>query len=119
MGKSLRDLKIPVGDVLTSPTYRALETVRYAQLGSPHTYPELGDGGQSMQAATDAQTAWLKNQVAQIPKGTNTIIVTHFPNINRAFPELSTGLADGEALVFGPGSTLVARIKIEDWPTLK
>jgi phosphohistidine phosphatase SixA len=119
MGKALRDLKIPVGDVLTSPTYRALETVRYAQLGSPHTYPELGDGGQSMQAATDAQTAWLKNQVAQIPKGTNTIIVTHFPNINRAFPELSTGLADGEALVFGPGSTLVARIKIEDWPTLK
>jgi hypothetical protein len=72
-----------------------------------------------MQAATDAQTAWLKNQVAQIPKGTNTIIVTHFPNINRAFPELSTGLADGEALVFGPGSTFVARIKIEDWPTLK
>jgi phosphohistidine phosphatase SixA len=119
MGKALRDLKIPVGDVLTSPTYRALETVRYAQLGSPHAYPELGDGGQSMQAATDAQTAWLKNQVAQIPKGTNTIIVTHFPNINRAFPELSTGLADGEALVFGPGSTLVARIKIEDWPTLK
>src|SRR5580698_2239384 len=35
MGKALRDLKIPVGDVFTSPTYRALETVKYAQLGTP------------------------------------------------------------------------------------
>src|SRR5688500_13731871 len=32
MGEAIRRLKIPVGDVLTSPTYRARETVRYAQL---------------------------------------------------------------------------------------
>jgi hypothetical protein len=30
MGKALRDLKIPIGSVLTSPTYRAVETVRLA-----------------------------------------------------------------------------------------
>src|SRR5499427_3466980 len=30
MGKALRDLKIPIGNVLSSPTYRALETVRLA-----------------------------------------------------------------------------------------
>src|SRR3981189_2199503 len=30
MGKALRDLQIPIGDVLSSPTYRALETVKYA-----------------------------------------------------------------------------------------
>src|SRR5579883_855155 len=29
MGKALRDLKIPIGEVLSSPTYRALETVKY------------------------------------------------------------------------------------------
>src|ERR1700674_1805396 len=52
MGTALRDLKIPVGEVLTSPTYRALETVRYAQLGNPHSYPELGDNGRSMQGGT-------------------------------------------------------------------
>jgi phosphohistidine phosphatase SixA len=34
MGKALHDLKIPLGEVLSSPTYRALETVRYAQLGT-------------------------------------------------------------------------------------
>src|SRR5687768_12850394 len=49
MGQALRDLKIPVGDVLSSPTYRALETVKFAQLAKPMPIPELGDGGQSMQ----------------------------------------------------------------------
>ena len=48
--------------------------------------------------------------------------MTHFPNIRAAFPEL-TNVADGEALVYGPdgkgGATLVARIKIEEWPKLK
>jgi len=122
MGKAFRDLKIPVGTVLSSPTYRALETVRLAQFGVPKTFEELGDGGQSMAGTTEAQAAWLRSKVTEIPKGTNTLIVTHFPNINRAFPKESAGLEDGEALVFGSegatGATLVARIKIQDWPNL-
>ena len=122
MGKALRDLKIPVGEVLASPTYRALETVRYAQLGNPRTYPELGDNGQSMQGGTEAQAAWLRNRVTQFPSGSNTFLVTHLPNIAGAFPQSSSGLDDGESLVFGPdgkgGATLVARIKVEEWPRL-
>jgi hypothetical protein len=47
----------------------------------------------------------------------------HFPNINRAFPQLLSGLADGEALVFGPdgkgGAALVARVKIKEWPKMR
>jgi phosphohistidine phosphatase SixA len=50
MGRALRDLKIPVGEVLTSPTYRALETVRLAQLADPRTQTELGDGGRACRA---------------------------------------------------------------------
>lgn len=123
MGKALRDLKIPVGDVLASPTYRALETVRYAQLGNPRTYPELGDNGQSMQGGTEAQAAWLRTRVTQFPSGSNTILVTHLPNIAGAFPQSASGLDDGESLVFGPdgkgGATVVARIKVEAWPGLR
>src|SRR5579863_407571 len=123
MGKALRELKIPVGEVLTSPTYRALETVRYAQFGAPHPYTELGDNGRSMQGGTEAQATWLRNRVRQFPSGANTILVTHFPNIRDAFPEFAAGLADGEALVFGPdgkgGAALVARIKIEEWPGMR
>jgi phosphohistidine phosphatase SixA len=123
MGKALRDLKIPVGEVLTSPTYRALETVRLAQLANPKTSAELGDGGQSMQGVTEAQAEWLKKAVTQVPKGTNTLYITHMPNIARAFPNLATGVSDGESLVFRPdrqsGAPLVGRIKIEEWPRLR
>ena len=114
MGKELRDLKIPIGSVLTSPTYRALETIRYAQFGKPEAFPELGDNGQSMQGGTEAQATWLRKKVTEFPKGTNTLIVTHMPNMSRAFPESTNNLADGEALIFGP-SGVVARVKIEEW----
>ena len=114
MGKALRDLKIPIGAVLTSPTYRALETIRYAQFGTPQAFPELGDNGQSMQGGTEAQASWLRKKVTELPKGANTLIVTHMPNMSRAFPQSTERLEDGEALVFGPSGVL-ARIKIEEW----
>ena len=123
MGNALRDLKIPIGSVLTSPTYRALETVRLAKLPSPSPVPELSDGGASMQPVAAAPGAWLQKKVTEFPKGSNTILVTHMPNLTAAFPALATNVADGEALVFGPdgrgGATLVARIKIDDWPRMK
>jgi phosphohistidine phosphatase SixA len=121
MGNALRALHIPIGSVLSSPTYRARETIRLAGLPAPTLHDQLGEGGQDMQAAAAPRVAWLKNQVAQFPKGSNTLMVTHFPNITAAFGELATGLGDGEALVFGPGSggaVLLGRVKIEDWPTL-
>lgn len=122
LGKAWRDLKIPVGEVFTSPTYRALETVKYAQLGTPKPVAELGENGQSMQGGTEAQAVWLRNAVKEFPSGKNTILVTHLPNIRGAFPEMAD-VADGEALVYGPdgkgGAALVARIKIEEWPGLK
>lgn len=123
MGDALHKLKIPLGEVLSSPTYRALETVKYAKLGEAKTYRELGDGGKSMQGGTNTQARWLQNRVMRFPVGTNTIIVTHNPNLTAAFPALATGVADGEALVFGPdgrgGATLVARIKIGEWPSFQ
>ena len=122
MGKALRDLRIPIGNVLSSPTYRALETVRLAQFGTPETFAELGDNGQSMQGGTPAQAEWLQKQVAHFPTATNTILVTHLPNIAGAFPQLASGLVDGEALIFGPNgkgqAILVARVKIEEWPAM-
>lgn len=123
MGKALRDLKIPVGEVLSSPTYRALETVKLAQLPNVQPRTELGDGGQSMQGgASDAQAQWLRERANRLPTGTNTIIVTHSPNISGAFPEVGT-VAEGEAVVVGPGEKgvprVLGRIKIEEWPGLR
>jgi phosphohistidine phosphatase SixA len=123
MGQALRELKIPIGEVFSSPTYRALETVRLAQFPAPHVVAELGDGGQSMQATTGAQSAWLEKKVTELPQGTNAILVTHFPNMSRAFPQWTSGLADGEALVFGSDgngrTTLLARVMMEEWPKMR
>jgi phosphohistidine phosphatase SixA len=124
MGDALRKLHIPVGQVLASPTYRALETIRLARLGKPKTYTQLGDGGQNMQVdPTGTRTAWLRAKVAESPTaGTNTIIVTHLPNVNEAFPSDSVGLTDGEALIFHPdghgGAVVLGHLKIEEWPQL-
>jgi len=122
MGKAIRDLKIPIGEVFSSPTYRALETVKYAQLANAQTHAELGDRGQSMQGVSEADGAWLQKQASQAPKTGNTIMVTHMPNLSRAFPQV-TGVADGEALIFRPdgkgGTALMGRVKIEEWPSFK
>ncbi len=122
MGKALRELKIPIGEVLTSPTFRALETLHYAGFTTFKTYDELGEGGAGMQPSSEAQANWLRLQVQQFPTGTNKLIVTHFPNVRAAYPDFSADLADGEALVLGKGDkgavTLLARVKISDWAGL-
>jgi hypothetical protein len=106
--------------VFTSPTYRALETVRFARLAIPLPIEELGDGGQSMQGVAEAHATWLRNKVSQAPSARmNTILVTHMPNLGRAFPAWA-GVAEGEAVILRPdgkgGTELVGRIKIEEWP---
>lgn len=124
MGAALRRLHIPVGAVLCSPTYRALETVRLAQLGKPRIREQLGDSGHSMQADTTGERGkWLREQVEAPPApGTNTLLVTHLPNITEAFPAAAADLRDGGALILRPdghgGIDLVARIGIEEWPRL-
>jgi phosphohistidine phosphatase SixA len=124
MGDAFHRLRIPIGQVLSSPTYRALETARLADLEPAQPYAQLGDAGQSMTAdPSGTRGAWLRGTVAQAPKpGTDTLIITHAPNITEAFPTESVGLADGEALIFRPdgqgGAFLVARVKIQDWPRL-
>ena len=72
---------------------------------------------------TGAQSAWLKQQVLVLPRGTNTLLVTHLPNMAAAFPQETSGLSDGETLVFhadgAGGRTLVARIKVEQWAAMQ
>ena len=74
-------------------------------------------------ASPKSQAAWLQKKVTQFPSVTNTILVTHQPNMAGAFPELTAGLADGEALIFGSdakgGAALVARVTIEEWPGMR
>ena len=122
MGKAIKALGIPIGEVFTSPTYRAIETARLAQFPTAVTRPELGDRGKSMQAIGPADAEWLRTRVMeQPPRGTNAVVITHQPNITAAFPAIAPVPGDGEMLVFRPdrtGGTLVGRIRIDEWPRL-
>jgi len=124
MGDAFHHLRIPIGQVLSSPTYRAAQTARLAGLGPVQPYDQLGDAGHSMAAdPSGTRGAWLRGKVAQAPKaGTDTLIITHAPNIMEAFPTEGADLTDGEALIFRPDgqgrASLVARVKIQDWPRL-
>jgi phosphohistidine phosphatase SixA len=123
MGEAIKTLTIPIGDVWSSPTYRAQETTRLANLPAPAVAAELGDGERSMHAITNGQTVWLQAKVAERPRaGTNTIIVTQFPNIVGAFGQNASGLAEGDALVLRPTDTgedeILGRVKIQEWPSL-
>jgi phosphohistidine phosphatase SixA len=123
MGEALKKLGIPLGAVLSSPTYRALETVRLAAFGHAEAFAEIGDGGQSMQKISEPPAEWLRHKAAEPPRaGTDTIIITHMPNLVAAFGDAAKGVEDGEAMVFRPdgkGATeLVARVKVEEWPAL-
>jgi phosphohistidine phosphatase SixA len=123
MGDAVRALKIPIALVLTSPTYRARETVKYAGFGSATAVDELGDRGKSMQGVDDSQAAWLKKKVAELPPSGNTLLVTHQPNLSKTFPDWGASVADGEMVVLRPDgrgeARLVGRIPIEAWPGLK
>ena len=123
MGVAIRRLHIPIGQVWSSPTYRALETARLAGLPPPVTAPELGDHGLSMSAATSGQSEWLKAKSAERPRqGTDTVLITHQPNIAAAFGQAAVGLRDGEALVFRPlapgRAELVGKVPMTEWPAL-
>ena len=124
MGKAIRALHIPLVDAIASPAFRARETARLAGFSKIMTFRELGEGEKGMHAKiSDKQAEWLRKRAEELPpKGTDTLVVTHTPNIKAAFGDEAAGIASGEALVFKPdgkGQTkLVARIKMGDWPTL-
>jgi phosphohistidine phosphatase SixA len=122
MGDALRTLQIPIGTVLTSPAYRARETARMARLDAK-TANELSDNGQSMEGVTETQAAWLRTKAAERPATGNTVLVTHQPNVARAFPGWGAGVQQGETVVLRPdgngGFTVAGRIPIREWPRLR
>jgi phosphohistidine phosphatase SixA len=124
MGEALKALHIPIGEVWSSPTYRARETLSFASLPAPETAAPLGDAGENMQAKVeDTRAGYLRGKSDEAPRpGTDTVVVTHGPNMAAAFGADAAGLTDGEVMVFHPDgqghAELVARVKIGDWPKL-
>lgn len=124
IGAALHALRIPIGRIDSSPTFRARQTIRLAGLGPPTLVPQLGEGSRGMAAPVRRSRAeWLRKAVRRVPSaGTNTLIVTHTPNIVGAFGRAAAHTHAAEMLVFKPvaghGTRLIGRIRAAAWRKL-
>ena len=111
VGYSFRALGIEIGEVLSSPAFRAAETLLYLGYEDAEAVEQLAPGNEN--------AAWLREKAAERPaEGMNLLIVTHAPNIAAAFGDAASGMSDGETLVVRPGgdaAQVVGRMTVEDW----
>jgi phosphohistidine phosphatase SixA len=119
-GEALRGAGIPIGQVYTSKFNRAYQTATLAGFKDIETSLDISEGG--LVVTTDEnnrRSAALKKMLADTPKpGTNTIIVTHRPNILDALGKDWFDVKEGEASVFRAENgvpRLVARLQMDEW----
>jgi phosphohistidine phosphatase SixA/plastocyanin len=121
VGDSFRTLGIPLGKVYSSEFNRATETAQLVSGKSPTTTADLTEGGLVVSPAENARRAKALQALAVVvpEAGSNTLIVTHKPNILDAFGEDWFNSKEGEASVFKPDGSnnlvLVARVQTADW----
>jgi phosphohistidine phosphatase SixA len=119
-GDSLRQVGIPVGKVYTSKYNRAYETAVIAGFKNIEKTPDLTEGGLvvSPNEGNRRIEAFHKMLGAAPMPGTNTILITHKPNIVDALGKDWFDVKEGEASIFRPenGSyKLVARVQMDEW----
>jgi broad specificity phosphatase PhoE len=119
-GESLRQVGIPIGRVYTSKFNRAYETAVLAGFKNIEKTADLTEGGLVVSPNENNRRAdAFRKMLAVVPDpGTNTVLVTHKPNIVDALGKDWFDVKEGEASIFRPekGSyTLVARVQMADW----
>ena len=121
VGEALRELDVPIGKIYTSKFRRAVQTGQLIGRDAVTTTLDVTEGGLVVSPIeNDRRAAALKSLVATAPAaGTNTIIVTHKPNLIDAFGPDWVSSKDTEASVFKPEAyghfTLVGRLPAEEW----
>ena len=126
-GDALRKTGVPIGKVYTSKFNRAYETATLAGFKNIERTDDLtlayGSNGLVVSPDENNRRAEALRKMLSTPPlpGTNTILITHQPNIVDALGKDWSDVKEGEALVFRPEKgafTLIARIPIEAWPQL-
>jgi phosphohistidine phosphatase SixA len=120
-GDALRQAGVPIGKVYTSRYNRAYETAVVAGFQDIEKTPDLTEGGLVVSPNENNRRAEaLRKMLATAPKAhTNTILITHQPNIVAALGKDWFDVKEGEASIFRPadgGYKLIARIQMEGWP---
>ena len=122
-GDALRQGGIPVGEVYTSKYNRAYETAVIAGLKNIEKTADLTEGGLVVSPnENNRRIEAFHKMLGTAPKpGTNTILITHKPNIVDALGKDWFDVKEGEASLFRPenGSyKLLARVQMDEWPRI-
>jgi phosphohistidine phosphatase SixA len=119
-GDALRQVGIPVGKVYTSKYNRAYETAVIAGFRDIEKTADLTEGGLIVSPnENNRRIEAFHKMLGTAPKpGTNTVLITHKPNILDALGEDWFDVKEGEASIFRPenGSyKLLARVQMDEW----
>jgi phosphohistidine phosphatase SixA len=119
-GDALRQTAVPIGKVYTSKYNRAYETALIAGFPEIEKNADLTEGGLIVSPNENNRRAdAFRKMLAVAPKNhTNTIIVTHQPNIIAALGKDWFDVKEGETSIFRPadgGYQLVGRIQMDEW----
>ena len=122
-GDALRQIGAPVGKVYTSLFNRAHETAVLAGFTDIEKTADLTEGGLVVSPNENNRRAEaFRKMLGVAPKaGTDTVIITHKPNIVDALGKDWFEVKEGEASIFRPenGSYhLIARVQMDEWPRL-
>jgi broad specificity phosphatase PhoE len=122
VGEAFQRAGVPIGKSYSSRFFRAIETARLIGGKEPQTTLDISEGGLVVNPnENNRRTEALRALVGAAPDpGTNTLIVTHKPNILDAFGKDWFEIKEGEASIFKPegnGFALVARVQIAQWAT--
>jgi phosphohistidine phosphatase SixA len=124
-GEAFRAAGVPIGKCYSSRFQRAVETARLIAGTDPEATADVSEGGLVVTPnENNRRTQALRRLIGTVPDaGTNTLIVTHKPNILDALGREWFEIKEGEASIFKPDGagkyTLVGRVQIGQWVTAK
>jgi len=122
-GDALRQAGVPIGKVYTSKFNRAYETAVLAGFKDIEKTTDLTEGGLIVSPnENNRRSEAFHKMLAVAPADhTNTILVTHQPNIVAALGKDWFDVREGETSIFRPVDgtyRLVARVQMDEWPRI-
>ena len=122
IGEAFKKLGIPVGKVVSSQYFRAIETAKLAFDAAEPT-ADVSEGGQVVTPIeNNRRAAAMRKLAGTAMPGTNVVVVTHRPNILDAFGKDLFDMREGEAVIVKPdgagGYRVAARVQADEWAKL-